>query len=257
MGLPSFEKPVPLVALGTFYQAYRKDLIWMRMHRTPLLASVVAIAGLCLALLPAPARAQGATDDRKVTLNLKDIPLRSAIDALFAGSGLQYSVDPTVQNVPVNLSIRDIGLQSALRLLIRQAAVAQPGLTFSKDGDIFVVKIRQAAPQSATPMEDAPPEYQPDAAEFNWERIPIQFNNVAVFTLAFGGRMLPTEDQVIMSSQGGQGGGMGGMGGGMMGGMGGMGGGMGGGMMGGMGGGGFGGGGMGGFGGGGMGGRRF
>src|SRR5579883_2885763 len=147
------EHPYHWSSWALFYQAYRKDLTWMRLHRTPLLASVVAIAGLCLALLPAPARAQGTTDDRKVTLNLKDIPLRSAIDALFAGSGLQYSVDPTVQNVPVNLSIRDIGLQSALRLLIRQAAVAQPGLTFSKDGDIFVIKIRQAAPQTTAPTE--------------------------------------------------------------------------------------------------------
>ena len=187
-------------------------------------------------LAPQPARADVTDTDRKVTINLKDIPLRSAIDALFAGSGLQYSVDPNVSNVPVTLNIRDIGLQAALRLIVRQAGVAQPGLTFSKDGDIYVVKIRQAPVVAPTTGEEPPPEYTEQATEFNWERIPIQFNNVAVFVLAFGGKMLPTEDQVIrsqtgMGGMGGMGGGYGGMGGGyggMGGGFGGMGGGLGG-----------------------------
>jgi len=186
---------------------------------------------------PVPARAQAPDADKKVTVNLKDIPLRAAIDALFAGTGYQYSVNPDVQNVPVNLNIRDIGLQPALRLLIRQAATAQPGLTFSKDGEIFVIKIRRENPNPVLPTEEAPPEYTDEESEFTWEKIPVQFNNVAVFVLAFGGQMLPTEADVLL----GGGGGMGGMGGGMMGGMGGGGmmggmGGMGGGMMGGMGG---------------------
>jgi type II secretory pathway component GspD/PulD (secretin) len=149
-----------------------------------LLMSCTLLTTLSVFAVPGPAHAQDV--DKKVTLNLKDIPLKSAIDALFAGTGLQYSVDPNVQNVPVNLTIRDVGLQAALRLLIRQAATLQPGLTFSKDGDIYVIKIRKEAPQSAAPTEEAPPEYTDQATEFNWERIPIQFNNVAVFTLAFG-----------------------------------------------------------------------
>jgi len=234
------------------------------------------IAGIVLSgsLMSAPAYAQAPDADKKVTVNLKDIPLRAAIDALFAGTGYQYSVNPDVQNVPVNLNIRDIGLQPALRLLIRQAATAQPGLTFSKDGEIFVIKIRRENLNPLPPMEDAPPEFTDEDTEFQWEKIPVQFNNVAVFVMAFSGQMLPTEADVLLGGGGGMGGGMGGMGGGMggMGGMGGGMGGMGGGMMGGMGGGMMGGmggmgggmggmgGGMGGFGGGGMGGgggRRF
>jgi hypothetical protein len=195
------------------------------------LAATVSVLALATVFSAAPAHAQAADADKKVTVNLKDIPLRAAIDALFAGTGLQYSVNPDVQNVPVNLNIRDVGLQAALRLLVRQAATAQPGLTFSKDGDIFVVKVRRDNPNPMPTVEEAPPEYTDEASEFTWEKIPIQFNNAAVFVLAFGGTMLPTEADVLM---GGMGGGMGGMGGGMMGGMGGMG--MGGGMMGGMGG---------------------
>jgi hypothetical protein len=195
---------------------------------------IAAALGVSFTLSATPARAQ-APDDKKVTVNLKDIPLRAAIDALFAGTGYQYSVNPDVPNIPVNLNIRDVGLQAALRLLVRQAATAQPGLTFSKDGDIFVVKIRRDNPNQAPIMEEAPPEFTDEQSEFTWEKIPVQFNNVAVFVLAFGGQMLPTEADVLMGGGGGMGGGMGGMGGGM-GGMGGGMGGMGGGMMGGMGG---------------------
>ena len=204
---------------------------------------------LVIALAPTAARAQGATDpDKKVTLNLKDVPLRNAIDLLFQGSGLQYAVDPNVPSIPVNLNIKDVGLQQALRIIIRQAAVAVPGLTFARDGDVFTVRIRPPQAPTTTPTEEAPPPDQTAAAtDFTWEKIPIQFNNVAVFVLAFGGVMLPTEADVIQSSSGGGGGGLGG---------GGLGGGLGGG---GFGGGGFGGGGLGGggFGGGGFGGGGF
>jgi hypothetical protein len=166
-----------------------------------------------------PARGQAPDPDKKVTLNLRDLPLRVAIDQLFAGTGMQYAVDPNVLNVPVNLTLRDVGLQAALRLLIRQAATVQPGLTFSKDGDIFQIRVRAAALAPAPIVDDLPPEYTDEKTEFLWEKIPIQFNNVAVFVVAFGGQMLPTEAEVLMSGQNGQGGmggqnGMNGMGGG-------------------------------------------
>jgi hypothetical protein len=220
-----------------------------------MILSAVTPLGMAIAAgvaAPRPAFAQEA--EKKVTLNLKDVPLRSAIDALFQGTGLQYSVDPNVPNVPVTLNIRDVGLQPALRILIRQAAVAVPGLTVSREGDIYVVKIRQAVTAPPPVAEDAPPEFGDQQTDVTWEKIPVQFNNVAVFVLAFGGQMLPTEADVLLG--GGGGGGFGGQGGGFggggFGGQGGFGGG-------GFGGGGFGGGGFGGggFGGGGFGGGGF
>ena len=242
----------------------------MRFSRIGIFVSAIAFVVLCIGAGPARAQAGDAGGiDKKVTLNLKDVPLRSAIELLFAGSGLQYSIDPVVQNVPVSLSIRDVSLQAALRLVIRQASTLQPGLTVTREGDIFVVRVRPPAAPTTTPTEEAPPE-DTGVGEITWEKIPIQFNSVMAFVAAFGGDRIPTELDVLGMSGGGMGGMGGGMGGGMMGGMGGMGGGMmggmggmGGGMMGGMGGmgggmmgGGMGGmgGGMGGMGGGGMGG---
>jgi hypothetical protein len=218
------------------------------------IAALAAALVLSAGLLPAPAQAQDM--EKKITVNFRDTPLRDAINIIFTGSGLQFSVDPNVPNVPINLNIRDVGLQAALRMIIRQAAVAVPGLTFNRDADVFVVRIRQAPPPMAT-SEELPPEFDDTATEVTWEKIPIQFNNVAVFVLAFGGTMLPTEDQVVTGMLGGGFGG--GFGGGIGGQQGGFGGGGFGGQQGGFGGGGFGGGGFGGggFGGGGFGGGGF
>jgi len=190
----------------------------MSISRRCLAATSAAVLCIGLGLAPGVARAQSPDIDKKVTVTLKDIPLRAGIEALFAGTGYQYAVNPDVANVPVNLNIRDVGLQAALRLLMRQAAIAQPGLTFSKEGDVFVVKVRRENPNPAPLEEEAPPEYTETGADTLWEKIPIQFNNVAVFTLAFGGQMLPTEFEVLLGSIGGGGFGGGGFGGGGIGG---------------------------------------
>ncbi|HEU4754746.1 MAG TPA: STN domain-containing protein, partial [Armatimonadota bacterium] len=121
--------------------------------------------------------------DRKVTLDLREIPLRDAIALLFRNSGLQYSIDPNVPNVPITLNIRDISLQAALRLIIRQAASGIPGLTQGKEGEIYIIRIRPPQQTQPTQAEEPAPEENPQDQELTWEKIPIQFNNVAVFVL--------------------------------------------------------------------------
>src|SRR5437660_861823 len=187
----------------------------MRLARQWLALSGAAMLALTVALAPAPARAQGTDADKKVTLNLRDTPLRDAINLLFTGSGYQFSIDPNVPNIPISLNIRDVGLQQALRLIVKQAATLQPGLTFSRDGDIFVIKIRQQTAPAPETGNEPPPESQAgDIEALTWEKIPVQFNDVMVFVLAFGGTMLPTEAEVKGFGGNGGGGGYGGRGGG-------------------------------------------
>jgi type II secretory pathway component GspD/PulD (secretin) len=69
---------------------------------------------------------------KPVTLELRDVPLRAALQALFRGTGLQYSIDPDVPDVPVTLVVRDMPFSKALRVLIRQARVSVPGLTYTR-----------------------------------------------------------------------------------------------------------------------------
>ncbi len=205
---------------------------------------MVALLAVTASLAPRPVHAQEA--DKKIQIDLQSTPLRDAIRLIFLNSGLQYSVDPNVPNVPIDLKLRDVSLQQALRLVIRQAASSVPGLTSSKEGDVFVIKIRQQTPTSlggAPEDQGPPPEFTEGEEETEWDRIPAQFVDIRAILMGLSGMgYVPTDAEIMMmtSGMGGgmMGGGMGGgmMGGGMMGGMGGMGGGFGGGMMGGMGG---------------------
>ena len=192
----------------------RSPGLWSR----ALAVGLAAVLGLALMGAPAQAQEAGAGGEKKVTLNLRDIPLRSAIDLLFQGSGLQYAVEQQVPNVPVTLNVKDLSVDAALRLLIRLSGVQN--LTFAKTGMVYEVKIRQPPMSTGAILEEFPPEESAEIEDTQWEKIPVQFNNVAVFALAFGGAMLPTEDQVVSTGLGG-GGGFGGLGGGGFGGLGG------------------------------------
>jgi type II secretory pathway component GspD/PulD (secretin) len=77
--------------------------------------------------------------DRKITLNLKETPFRTAIDLLFAGTGLQYAIDPSVANTPVSLQIRDVSVAQAVRLLVRQSSVADKGLRYEVKDNVYII----------------------------------------------------------------------------------------------------------------------
>jgi hypothetical protein len=210
----------------------------------------LALALPLLALGQNAARAQAAGGqtaagaEPKISLTLRDTPLRTALELLFQQSGLQHAVEAAVPNIPVTVNLRDSTFATALRVITRLA-----GVTYRKEGDVYVIGLRPPPAVESTTTETAPPEQAQTPTEQTWEKIPIQFNHAAIFAYAFGGTVLPTEDQVQSGGGGGYGGGYGGgLGGG------GYGGGYGGGLGGGLGGGGFGGGGLGGFGGGGLGG---
>jgi len=207
----------------------------------------------CATAAPAAAGARGEASN--VTLSLRDAPLRTALQTLFEGSGMQHAVEPAVPNYPITLDIRDVSFSTALRTMLRLA----PGVTFRKDGDIYIIGMRQPQVEQPTVGTDVtPPDQTQAVAEAQSEKIPLNYSHYLVMSYVLGGQQIPTEDQV---QGGGGGGGFGGGGGGFGGGLGGggFGGGLGGGGFGGgLGGGGFGGGlGGGGFGGGGFGGGGF
>src|SRR5262249_7270704 len=159
------------------------------------------------------------------------------------------AVAPNVPNPLITLNLKDLPFKQALRTLIRLATPAVPNLTFSDEGGVYLIKIReQVAPP---PEEQTPPEETGagDEVEYHWEKVPVDYNSAVLMAITLGGNIIPTEDQLFGGQQGGGGGfgggGYGGSGfggGGFGGGLGGFGGGFGGG---GLGGGGFGGGGLG------------
>jgi hypothetical protein len=199
----------------------REEGDMMRQRRRERLVYTLTSLALALPLLAlgqAPAGAQAAAGGQaaagaepKISLTLRDTPLRTALELLFQQSGLQHAVEAAVPNIPVTVNLRDSTFATALRVITRLANV-----TYRKEGDVYVIGLRQPPTVEPTTTEAAPPEQAQTPAEQTWEKIPIQFNHVAVFAYGFGGVLLPTEDQV--QSGGGYGGGLGGYGGGLGGG---------------------------------------
>src|SRR6266581_216347 len=116
--------------------------------------------GLALALAFGPGVLQAAPvpGTTPVTLSLRDTPLRTALQMLFEGSGLQHAVEPAVPNYPVTLDIRDVPFSTALRTLLRLA----PQVVYRKEGDIYIVGMR--APQvDTTSVTDIQPPDQTNA----------------------------------------------------------------------------------------------
>lgn len=116
------------------------------------LLSVLSVIGLAL-----PAAAQG-LDERRISLNLQSVPFRQALQQAMAGSGFQYAIDPAVPDVPVQLKIREVPLRAGLRLLVRTAAELVPGLTYSRDGEIFTFVVRPTPEQDIEPVKDSRPD---------------------------------------------------------------------------------------------------
>jgi len=169
--------------------------------------ATLAAAGGARAQAQAP---DAAPAEQKITLDLRDVPFRTAIEALFEKTGLQYAVEPSVPNIPVRVTVRDIDFTTALRTITRLG-----GATYRKEGQIYIVGLRlPPQPQQELTTEIGPEQAPADQLAYQtWEKIPILFNSYAVMAYAFGGQVLPTEDQIQPGGGGGGGYGGGGYGG--------------------------------------------
>ena len=151
----------------------------------PLLAPVTASA--------APAQPAARGEASNVTLALRDAPLRTALQTLFQGSGLQHAVEPTVPNYPITLDIREVPFSTALRTMLRLA----PGVTFRKEGDIYIIGMRQPQVEQPTVGQDIQPAGpDPGGGRSPIREVPLNFTNYQVMGYILGGVPIPTEDQV-------------------------------------------------------------
>jgi hypothetical protein len=95
---------------------------------------------------PDPAKADGkAPAEQKVSLDLKDAPIRDALEKLFRQTKSDYSLDNSVQGY-VTLKITDQPFETALRLLITRSATP---LTYTKESGVYIIKPRRTS-QSAS-----------------------------------------------------------------------------------------------------------
>ena len=172
--------------------------------------------------------AQNAND--KISLDLKDAPVRSTLELAFKQAGINnYVIDNEVAGF-ITMTITDQPFENTLKLIMRAASTP---LTYVKENDVYIVKLRKITEFKPTPLPDLTTVAPTNSVIF--ERIPLTYIDPMDLVSAFGnilyiGQFTRSGNMGGMGMGGGMGGsfggGMGGMGGGMSGGMGGMGGGM-------------------------------
>ena len=94
--------------------------------------------------LPAAGLTAGA--GRKVSLQFRDMPVRSAVDALFRVAELSYAIDPSASG-SVTALLKDVPFSDALSVVLRQA-----GLTCCKDGEVYCIGTKAQEPAKEAPV---------------------------------------------------------------------------------------------------------
>lgn len=115
--------------------------------------------GVLLATLPTFAAAQEApaqppTAPKPINIDLRDVPIRQALEQLFKAWGVDYIIDQNVSGF-VNLHLTDQPAENALRLLLRANSIP---LVFSKEGNVYQVKLRPVATNTIAAVPPAPTE---------------------------------------------------------------------------------------------------
>jgi hypothetical protein len=106
---------------------------------------MVLLAGACAA--QRPHRDVG----WKVALDATETPLRQALDDLFRQTDVQFAVEPDAADLPVTVRFRNVTLGSGARLVIAAGQEKEPRLTATRDGDVFIFRLRGTMPGSPPP----------------------------------------------------------------------------------------------------------
>ena len=145
----------------------------MRKLRLRPLCYVIMAAALTISIgLPILAADAAQTN---VNLDLKDTDVKAAIEALFRGTGKNYSIDSNVSGTVSALSIKDVPFDTALRSLTKSA-----GLVYRQDGGVYLISVKPDTSNLASvsmPISDLPSvDATTDEPEIKIEKIPL--NNV-------------------------------------------------------------------------------
>ena len=182
-------------------------------------ASIVLGVGFALGSLPMAANAQQDKPLPPITLDLRDAPIRQALEQLFGAAKVDFTIDNNVAGF-VTLKITDQPFENALKLILRASPVP---LTYANEGGVYIIKPR---PIVTEPIAEAfPPPVVQDAAANSQRLEVIQLTYIDAMDLAgiLGIQFIPTGSR--FGGTQGVGGGLGGFGTGGFGGMGGLGGG--------------------------------
>jgi hypothetical protein len=104
------------------------------------LAALFSAAGVCQAQTPArPGR---------MTVELRQVPLRRSLALVLQGTGVQCDVDSAVPDVLITLDLHDVPLRTAVKRIVGSAGSIQPGLAVDFSGASWRVVRGTAHPRA-------------------------------------------------------------------------------------------------------------
>jgi len=110
-----------------------------------------------------------------ISLDLKDAPVRTTLEMAFKQAGIKnYVIDSSVYGL-VTMTITDQPFENTLKLIIR--ANTSP-LTYTKENDVYIVKLRVATPQNGN-SNPLPEIVKPNSISFEV----IKLNHIDPFDL--------------------------------------------------------------------------
>ena len=159
-----------------------------------LMIAIMAVSAACAVALPydAPLGVPVASKQNpNVSIDLKDIEIKSAIEALFRNTGKNFAVDPSVGGSISSVSFKDVPFDTALKNLTRTT-----GLTYRMDGDIYLIS-KRADPGSVVPPNPYNNQPPPPEADMTYadttkseqiiDKVPLNYTSASEILAVMGG----------------------------------------------------------------------
>ncbi len=145
----------------------------MRERQFVSLCIAIVCAVLSVGIAAPVLAAQTAQPSPNVNIELKDTDVKSAIEALFRGTGKNYAIDANVTGTISALSIKDVSFDAALRSLTKSS-----GLVFRQDSGVYIISMRPDTTQlmstsAPNALPETPAVEEPVASEIRIEKVPL------------------------------------------------------------------------------------
>ncbi len=129
----------------------------------------VLLCVTALAYAAAPAKTSGLVD-----IDVMNVPVRQAVEMIFAGKGLRYIIEPGIAGKVVELKLKGVTVAEALKSLGDAA-----GFTYTYEEGIYTVSPKVASTQAVAHAAPAPVHVQrePAARPMPREPAPVTINN--------------------------------------------------------------------------------
>ena len=149
------------------------------------LSTVLVLVGLsaCAAVFASDAVGAAKAEDT-ITLELKDVDVRSAIEAVFRNTGKNFWIDQDVHGTIPVLSFKDVPFKTALKNLTRLS-----GLVCREDGGVYMISKK---PEANNPIIRDLPKIEPyveepTTSEIRVEKIPLNYSSASEILAVMSG----------------------------------------------------------------------